>query len=413
MGHGPVDVATIIDAGAATRVLLVGSLPPAGRDYDVLASESDRSLIEAALRAGGFERVQGDWVRFGPGEPDVVDLLTPSEWGLSDRAAEELFAQAVPLDGRDRLCVPAPTHQLLIAARKLPRTPGLLKPGQRRRVADALARSPEAFDQARARAGEWGVERRLRRLQARFARPHRARWPPRWFRRPKRGAVIALSGLDGVGKSTQARALAASLTKLGYEAVVVWSPVGHNASLLRFAAAVKRALALLPVGPLAHGDRAAVERHLLSHKDDPPGAARPPTLAALVWATLITFENALSYRRLARGTRVGRRVVIYDRYVLDTIVDLRFSYAPDGRLPLQEALLRLLSPAPRCAFLLDASPDVAHGRKPDWSLAQTRVRARLYRTEYTQLGLRRIDAERPADELGLQIIREVLEVLAP
>ncbi|HVS28204.1 MAG TPA: hypothetical protein VHE14_01545 [Solirubrobacteraceae bacterium] len=406
------DVATIINAAASNRVLVVGSLPPAGRDYDLLVREVDRAAIAAALRACGFESMQPGWVRFKQDGPQIVELMTPADWGLPDHEAEAVFAQARSLDGHAHLCVPAPAHELLILARKLPRTPGLVEPKHRRRVQDALARAPDAWVQARTRARDWSVETRLRRLQARCARPARAGWPPRYLRRPRRGAVVALSGLDGVGKSTQAETLRASLTKLGYEAAVVWVPIGNSPSLRRFAGTAKRSLARLPVGPLAHADRETVERRLLSQTGDGVlvgGGWR--RVAVSLWSTVLTLANALSYRRSARGTRTRGRIVIFDRYVLDTVVALRFAYAPEGRLPLQEALVRLLAPAPRCAFLLDAAPETAHARKPDWSLAQTRMRAELYRRASRSLGVRRLDAERAADELAAQIAREVLETI--
>jgi thymidylate kinase len=407
-----VEVVTIIEATAASRVLIAGSPPPAGRDYDLLATEADRLAIASALEAEGFQLVRDHWVRFEPGAATAVDLMTPADWGLADDEADALFTWALPFEGCARLCLPDPAHQLLILARKLPRTPGVLKPGHRQRIQAALARDPNAWVQARARAGDWGVERRLRRLQSRSTRPPRTRWPPRYVRRPRRGAVVALSGLDGVGKSTQAQMLCASLTKLGYEADVVWDPIGSTDSLTRFASAAKRGLAQLPFGPLAHADRETVERRRLSQTGDARDTGLARRLFSMVWSTVVTLESATSCRRAARGTRIGGRIVIFDRYLLDTIVHLRFSYAPRGRLPLQETIARVLMPAPRCAFLLDASPKTAHARKPDWSLEQTSVRADLYRREYRRMGVQRLDAEQPANELASQIGRRVLEAIA-
>ncbi len=408
------NVSRTIDAAAVSRVLVVGSLPPAGRDYDLLARESDRRAIETALRAQGFARLPGRWVRIERGSADVVELITPADWGLPDRAADALFTRALPLDGHARLCVPAPADQLLILAQKLPRMPGLLEAKHRRRVQDALARSPDAWVQAGARAPEWGLEKRLRRLQSRSARRQRTGWPPKHLHRPRRGAVVAFSGLDGVGKSTQAEALRALLTELGLDAVVVWVPIGSSRWLRRFAGAAKRGLARLPVGPLAHADRQTAQRRLLSQTEDSSlVATRGLRGAAAAWSTVITLANAIAYRQAARGVRTRGRIAIYDRYVLDTIVELRFSYAPEGRLPLQEALVRLLAPAPRCAFLLTATPETAHARKPDWSLAQTRLRARLYENGHPCLGVRLLDAERPPDQLAAQIAREVLEAIGP
>ncbi len=407
------DVATIIDAAAPTRVLVVGSLPPVGRDYDLFVRDSDRAAIVAALGARGFEPVGHRWVRFEPGDLDVVELITPADWGLSDHETEALFTQATPLDRRARLCVPAPAHQLLILARALPRTPGLLRPKHRDLVQDALAQAPDAWIQAGARAAEWRVERRLRALRSRSARPQVAGWPPQYLRRPRRGAVIALSGLDGAGKSTQAEALRVSLSKLGFEATVIWAPIGSTPSLRRFAAVVKRSLARLPVGPLAHADRGSADRRLLSQTHDGvPVGGRRRRFAALLWATVIALVNAASYRRSGLGASIGGRIIIYDRYVLDSIVDLRFSYAPQGRLRFQEALLRLLAPAPRCAFLLEADVETAHARKPDWSIAQTRERALLYRCAYEPLRVWPVDAERPVGEISREIVRAVLDAIA-
>ena len=405
------DVARIIDAAATSRVLVVGSLPPEGRDYDLLVREADLGAMRAALRSQGFEPTAGRWIWLGQGAAEVVDLLTPADWRLPSREVEELFSQALPLEGRTHLCVPSPAHELLILARKLPRTPGLLEPKHRRRAAAALAHAPDAFAQARERASEWDMQKRLRRLERRYLRPRAGRLA-RHVRRPRRGAVVALSGLDGAGKSTQAEALRAALVKLGFDATVVWAPIGSSKSLRRFARAVKLLLASAPFGPLADADRARVERRLLSQSAGGASGERWRAVAVPVWSTVITLANAISFQRAASGARMRGRIVIYDRYVLDTLVELRFSYAPTGRLPIQEALIRFIAPKPRCAFMLDLEPETANARKSDWSLAETQLRADLYRLTYAHLGVRRLDAGRPAEELSTQILREVLPAIA-
>jgi thymidylate kinase len=407
-----VDVASIIDAAATSRVLVTGSLPPLGRDYDLLVGEFDVAAVESALATHGFKPIANRWMRIAAARVEMVELVAASDWHLCDRELEELFARALPLAGRIHLCTPAPVHQLLILAGKLPRTPGVLEPKHLQRVSDALARAPDALEQARERAQVWGVKRRLRRLESRCAHPRRARWLSQHLRRPRRGAIVALSGLDGVGKSTQAQMLQAALDRLGYRAVVVWAPLGSSEWLRRFARAVKQLLARLPAGPLAHADAATVEHRLLSQT--PTGARadwRLRRLAVSLWSTVIALANAASYRRSAVGARTGGRVVIWDRYVLDSIVELRFSYAPAGRLPLQETLIRRLAPVPSCAFLLDMDPERAHQRKPDWSLADTSLRAQLYRRVYERLDVRRIDATRSPEELAAEILGEVLATI--
>lgn len=392
---------------------MVGSIPPAGRDWDLLIDDRDRDSVEAELAAGGFVAIGGRWVRPSNDTPEVVELLRGADWGLQAAELERLFADALPLDGRHRLCVPAPADRLLILARKLPRTPGFLEPKHRERIRSTLDQDPAAFNRARERAPGWGLEKQLHRLERRYAGPARGRVLPSFVRRPRRGAIIALSGLDGVGKSTQTGVLRESLEALGYEPKVVWTPIGQSDALRRFARTAKHALSRLPVGPLAGARGEAAESHILSRTE--PGAPEfglSRRLASHGWATVTAVANAIAFRRAARGTRVRGRIVIFDRYVLDTVVDLRFRYAPQGRLPFQEALVRAISPAAARAYFLDLSPEVAHRRKPDWSPDQTRLRAGLYDRARSELRVRRLDASGSAETISQEILRDVLDSLA-
>jgi thymidylate kinase len=275
-----------------------------------------------------------------------------------------------------------------------------------------LADAPAAFADARERAAAWGLSRRLRRLEARYRRAPRRGWPPPYLRRPRRGAVIAFSGLDGAGKSTQAEALRSSLVALGYDASILWAPIGQNVWLRRFARVIKRGLSHLPVGPLAGGDDHTPDDHMLSRTEPgTPAFGSARKAAAHAWSTVTTLANALALRRAAGGTRVGGRIVIYDRYVLDTVVELRFRYSPDARMRYQELLVRVLAPKALQAYLLDLPPDVAHERKPDWSRDQTRLRADLYRRALADLGVISLDAARPAHEIAQEVLRDVLRSL--
>jgi thymidylate kinase len=406
-------VAEIVDSAATDRVLLIGEAPPRGRDWDVMVRGHDRERIEDALRSSAFQPIGAAWLRFLAGSADVVELLTPDDWRLPAAAADELFDAALPLPGRTRLCTPGPVQQLLILARKLPRTPWLLEPTHRQRVQSTLRSAPDAFELAQARTRDWGVRARLRRLHARYHSRLGADLPPRWARRPRTGAIIALSGLDGAGKSTQALALRECLAKLGYDAHVAWTPLGSNAALRALATAMKRGLARLPVGPLAHADAKRVERRVLSEVDGPTDAGgRWRRLAVPLWSTLITLANVSSYHRNARGSRLRGRIVIYDRFVLDTLVELRFSYGPESDLPVQESLARVLAPKPQLAFLLDLPAEEALRRKPDWSAQQTELRRGLYEQLHRSLGVRQIDATRPAEEITYELVREVLDLFS-
>jgi hypothetical protein len=404
------DVPSIIEA-TGRPVLVVGSVPPAGRDWDLFVRPADREVLERRLRDQEFVQIARHWLRVAD-STDVVEILDPADWQLTDGEVEALFETAVPLDADHRLRIPAPPQRLLILARKLPRTPGLLEPKHRELIRATLAESPAAFEDARRHAAAWGLTRRLYRLEARYGRRSSRSRPPRFMRRPRRGAVIALSGLDGVGKSSQAKLLASSLAALGYDTEVVWAPIGQNEALRGFARTIKGLLARLPIGPGGGEGGGGSEGHLLSRTEPgTPDFGLARRLFAHAWSTVTTLANLLVLRRAGRGTRLGGRIVIYDRYVLDTVVELRFRYAPNGRMPFQEALARGLARPARRAYLLDLPADIAHARKPDWSLEQTRVRSDLYRQAGEELGVAGLDAARPIEDLSREILSDVLLAL--
>jgi len=75
----------------------------------------------------------------------------------------------------------------------------------------------------------------------------------------------------------------------------------------------------------------------------------------------------LRLRRAARQLRkTNSDFVIFDRYIYDQIVQIR------ARHWLARTYVRLLAaiaPTPDAGFILDASPDDAFGRKPEYPLA--------------------------------------------
>jgi thymidylate kinase len=371
--------AEIVDAAASSRVLVAGSLPPDGRDLDVLVEPSGLDTIAAALEEAGFERLGTSWVRFADSSAYAVDLIPAS-------AAETMMIEsAETLPGYRQLARPEPAHALLILARKLERERGRLRDKHAARIREELGRDPDAW-------GRVSHEPAVDRLRARFE--GRARAVP--VRRPRRGGIVALSGLDGSGKSTQAAALAAALAGLGWETERVWVPLGSSAALQQIARTGKRLL----------GRGGSDERLLWNPGGEGGERSRAVGLAAGAWSTAGTLANALAHLRAAVPAAAAGKVVIFDRYVLDTIVHLRFTYGGVAH-PAQERLALALSPRPRAAFFLDLAPEAALGRKQDWPFEHLARQAALYRAEHERLGIRRLDASRPPDDLAAEIAREV------
>ena len=126
---------------------------------------------------------------------------------------------------------------------------------------------------------------------------------------------------------------------------------------------------------------------------------------------MIALANALAQRRRALRHVARSRIVVFDRYTLDSVVILRHLWGGERRLPAW--LIRALSPRPLCSFLLDVRAETALERKRDqWNLENLQRLAELYRAEAPHLGVQRLDGERPREELTAEILAEIRKRLA-
>jgi hypothetical protein len=422
----------VLDRALPARALVYGSLPPEGRDIDLLVRPEDARAAEEAIMAAGFLRRDALWARFAECTVTVVELTSAADWSLPAAEIAALFAEARPLAGLRRLARPAPHHALLILARRVAREGGGLDEKHRRRLDAALEEDPTALEGARSRATAWNAGAALERLATAHrgtdtasppSAPDGRSWRPA---RPHRGAVIALSGLDGAGKSTQALALKATLERLGYDVTIGWTRIAWDDTLWRLAlpakALLQRVLALTGAasGPLAGTptirDPATAEQlsaspdveSVVTHPDDSVRRLREASgLLTHAWTLVIAVTNGLSQRRLTRSHLRSGGVVICDRYTLDSIVALRFAYGPERRFRVQRAVISALSPRPLRAYLLDVQPETAFSRKAEGGVAWLTGHRWLYRQEHVDLGVRLLDGERPPAELCAEIALDV------
>ena len=417
------DPARLIDGLAAGPLLVFGSLPPAGRDLDVAArTRAEADALSAALVEQGWTRKGRELAWFGERTARGVEVASVEDWGVSASEADALFAEARPIDGYSRLLRPAPHHVLLLLARQAAYGAALSE-GRQGRLDAAVAEDPGAWDEAARRAPAWGATAALELLRGASAAARvravaelqRAKGTDRaraWLRGArasrvrKRGAVVALSGLDGSGKSTQAAALRDALNSLGVDAEVEWTKIARNPSIQRVAQSVKRVLRLVArrgtAAPTAVSGPGAVV-------DDPARALRQRSaLLTFGWTMYVSVTNAYWQRRATKRHLDAGRVVVCDRYVLDSTAHLRYRYGDKRHYPLQTAVIRLLSPKPLKAWFLDVSPEAAFARKQEqYNIEHLTRLAALYRETQPRLGVERIDGEQPVDELAAWLAREV------
>jgi thymidylate kinase len=452
-----VSAAELVDSLLARRALIYGSTPPQARDLDLLVREPEERVLRAELPRAGFASSGAEWVRFAACSADIVELTGAASWSLPAAELVSLFEESVRLDGMRNLARPSPHHTLLILARRVACGDGVLSEKLRARLEGALGEHPQAWAEARARASAWSAPAALQALEQSWrtgarvpasqrAAARRERPSPDATRGPARarlravrrrvahrrlgGTVIAFSGLDGAGKSSQALALCETLERIGRDAIVVRTRIRWDDSLWSISEPIKRLLApaahvlaaRISADPLPPPSRALAGAPSGADRPSPyPDAANPapevrhpvtrireqsPLLTDL-WTMAITFANAALQWRLMRRALLRGAIVICDRYTLDSIVELRYSYGSERPLRSARGALRLLYPRPKRAYFLDVSPQAALERKGEWGLQWLTEHRELYLQECERGAVRVLDGERPVDELCAEIAREV------
>ena len=423
-----------IDAAISGRVLLFGSLPPIARDLDLLVRPEQADELARSLEAAGFTRRGNTWARFDRCEVEVVDLVPATGWGLPPDELESLFEQAVPVGNAGNVVRPSPHHQLLILARRIARGDGRLDSKRRGRIDEALSEAPDAWLEAGRRTSLWGAETALASLEELHARGRKvssvrrvralteryeaggnsgadARVKAIKQVRPRRprGAVVSFSGLDGSGKTSQAKYLRESLQRLGYDAVIEWTRLSYNPSLDWIASPVKVVMRLLRRTKTPK----AGHRPSAGALPDPAKELRrsSPWITRL-WATVVSLANVSSQWKATRAHVRAGRIVLCDRYSLDSAVHLRYRYGVDESFAFQNWLVRRLSLVPLASFWLDVPAEVALERKTEqYTLGQLELQRRLYQEECAALEVTRFDGTRPREELCLEVIHAVWDGL--
>ena len=446
-------LARLVDGWLDEPALVSGSLPPLGRDLDLVVRPAQERSLAERLRAADFLEHAGEWVRFHGRTADALDLIPVADWELPGDESDALFRDARPIDGYARLTRPAPPHLLLMVARRLAEGDGRLDEKRRTRVAAALAEDAGAWDAAAGRAARWGMRRGLAGLRAAYERGERMSARARaeataerlvalgmdarraraegWRRalRPAArpgGFLVAFSGLDGAGKSSKAEALREALERLGYDVRLEWTRLEWTTLWETGSALGKVAWPVTAALALAERVRASQPDQVRGHvpgpgpvqwyTDKPETAAsrfrRRVPLVNDAWVTVVALAHARAQRRAtAPHIRAGRAVVC-DRYTLDAAVYLRFRYGEERRFAHAVRLLERLSPRPLRAFLVDVPADVAYRRKAEqYDLRELERQARLYREEAQRLGVTVVDGERPREELCAEICEAVWRAL--
>lgn len=172
----------------------------------------------------------------------------------------------------------------------------------------------------------------------------------------KKNVIIVLSGLDGSGKSTQAKLLAEKLSKLGIESVTIWN---------RWEPRISAPLIKLAKKYLTTKEK-VIEKDYSSFTMAKQKRMKSGWKRAL-WQLMVWCEYLFEvYGRIIIPMIKGKTIV-FDRYFYDTAVDIAINFdlqAVEMEKILSHPLLRFY-PKPMALIMIDIEPEIGALRKSD------------------------------------------------
>lgn len=227
----------------------------------------------------------------------------------------------------------------------------------------------------------------------------------------RRGILIALSGVDCAGKSTQRALLLETLRAWGYAPVTIWTRLGYTPGM----EAAKRVLRAL-VGRKKESARHAPSKEPGRYPRRATDLSNP--FGRRLWLTGALLELLWVFAVRIRLWKARGRVVVCDRYLLDCLVDLRVNF-PSERIEERRLArwLRGFSVRPDAAWCLMVEPEQTLERsrrksRHHWeTLDVLRRRWCEYETLSRNLCVAIVDGTRPAGELARSLRQRLAAIL--
>ena len=210
--------------------------------------------------------------------------------------------------------------------------------------------------------------------------------------------LLSFSGVDGSGKSTQIANLITFAEQRGLTATLLafWDDVvvlsRYREGFVHKVYGSERGIGA-PDKPVNRRDKNVRKWYL--------------TLAR---HGLYLLDALHLVRVIARGRRSGADVIIMDRYLYDELANLPLAN------PLTRAFVRLVAalvPTPDVAYILDADPEAARARKPEYPVDFMRLCRAAYLRLAQLLGGMTVIPPLPIDEAKREVEAAFVRTLPP
>lgn len=201
---------------------------------------------------------------------------------------------------------------------------------------------------------------------------------------------IIFCGLDGCGKTTQAKNLLNYFIKCNVESNYVW---------LRYPFRL-----IIPFVIFLRFFKLSAYPRTIQKKNNGIKNLQDHKFLSFLWEKLLFYDLKIDYYFKVKKPIDSNKIIILDRSIIDTVVDLVLVTGNTKKLEYFLKKFSTLLPPSRQMILLDITPELSFERNKDEDLEQLIIRRDLYHKICQINNLKIIDGTQNVDDIHQQIL---------